>query len=338
MPSSTDPLVSVVVPTYNYGHLIAETIDSVQSQTYSNWEMLIVDDGSTDNTEEIVVRSAASDSRIRYIRQANAKQAAARNTGIKQARGEYFQFLDADDLIEPRKLEQQVRFLEQEPLIDITYSGASYFSEAHKGERLQSRQYSSWEGAGAWMPEISGSGRELLTTLIGNNIMVVNSPLIRRRVIEQVGMFDVDLTPVEDWEFLIRCAVADMKFAYKDFQDGRAAVRAHLLSASRSQPRYLRAVLKMRQKIASMEISDEAREANRLRAAENVGHLGVEEVAAGNLLTGVSQMLKAAWADPRPRFRAKWLICVASAPFVNSDRLKRMVTSSLTRSSNPSTS
>jgi glycosyltransferase involved in cell wall biosynthesis len=339
MSTTRSPLVSVVVPSYNYGHLIAETIESVRSQSYANWEMVVVDDGSTDDTQAVVSRWANSDSRIRYFRQENSRQAAARNQGLKQARGEYFQFLDADDLIEPRKLEQQVGFLEQQPHVDITYSGVTYFAEAHKSERLLSRQYSSWEGKDSWMPEISGTGRDLLITLLGNNIMVVNSPLMRRRVIDRVGMFDVDLTPVEDWEFLIRCAVADLRFAYEDFEDGRAAVRAHPLSASLNQPRYLRAVLKMRQKVASMDIGDDARTVNRLKAAENRGHLGVEEASAGNLLIGMSQMWKAAWADPRLRFRGKWLICAASAPFVKSDTLKRMVTSSLSRPfANPGTS
>src|SRR5947207_2276441 len=154
MSTASQPLVSVIIPTYNYARFIAEALASVQSQTYSNWEMIVVDDGSTDDTEAVVKRIAADERRISYLRQENAQQAAARNNGIRQAKGNYFQFLDADDLIEPQKLEQQVAFLQQHPEVDIAYSSVRYFSES--GERMLSRQYSSWEDAGAWMPEISG--------------------------------------------------------------------------------------------------------------------------------------------------------------------------------------
>ncbi|HXI23654.1 MAG TPA: glycosyltransferase [Pyrinomonadaceae bacterium] len=331
MSTASQPLVSVIIPSYNYARFIAEAVAGVHSQTYSNWEIIIVDDGSTDNTEEIVKGLAADEPRISYLRQENARQAAARNNGIAHARGDYFQFLDADDSIEPQKLEQQVAFLEQHPDVNITYSGVRYFSSQRAGELLLSRQYSSWEDSGAWMPEISGQGKEILLALLRNNIMVVNAPLIRREVIDRVGLFDVDLTPVEDWEYLIRCAAAGAVFSFNDLEGARALVRAHGDSSSLNQPRYLRSVLKMRKKIARLNLDAEALELNRQKVAETEGHLGIEEVAHGKLGSGISQMLKAALKDPRFRFRAKWLICAASAPFVSGDRLKRMVTSSLSR-------
>jgi glycosyltransferase involved in cell wall biosynthesis len=329
--SEQSPLVSVIIPSYNYGRFIAQAIESLLQQTYNSWEVLVVDDGSTDNTEEVVMGIAADEPRINYLHQDNARQAAARNNGIRHAKGDLFQFLDADDLIEPQKLEQQVAFLERHPDVDITYSGVRYFSSEHAGELLLSRQYSSWEDSGAWMPEISGQGREILLTLLGNNIMVVNAPLIRRELIDRVGLFDVDLTPVEDWEYLIRCAAAGAVFSFNDGEGARALVRAHEESSSLNQPRYLRSVLKMRKKIAQLDLDAEALELNRQKIAETEGHLGIEEVAHGKLGSGISQMLKAALKDPRFRFRAKWLICAASAPFVSGDRLKGMVTSSLSR-------
>src|SRR5688500_7922397 len=115
------PLVSVVVPTYNYARFIGETFDSLRAQTYADWECVVVDDGSTDDTVEVVARWRERDPRIRYLRQPNQRQAAAKNTGLKEARGRYIQFLDADDLVEPRKLERQVEFLEATPSADIVY-------------------------------------------------------------------------------------------------------------------------------------------------------------------------------------------------------------------------
>lgn len=327
--SSSRPLVSVIIPTYNYGRFIGEAVASLQLQTYANWEAIVVDDGSTDNTKQVVAELARDEPRVIYVAQENARQGAARNNGIAHARGDYFQFLDADDLIEPNKLERQLAFLEQHAEVDIVYSSVRYFSAAAGGELLLSRQYSSWEDEGAWMPELSGHGTELLVALLRNNIMVVNAPLMRRRLIEKVGAFDKDLTPVEDWEYLIRCAISGAVFSFDDEEGSRALVRAHEASASLNQPRYLRSVLLMRSKISRMNLDDAALKLNREKIAEAEGHLGVEEVAHGNIGSGISQMFKAAIKDPRLRFRAKWLVCAVSAPFVSGERLKGMVTSSL---------
>jgi glycosyltransferase involved in cell wall biosynthesis len=327
------PTVSIIIPTYDYAQLISQALESVQSQSYEEWECVVVDDGSTDNTEDVVASYSKQDPRIRFIRQANQRQAAARNTGIKNSAGTYIQFLDADDLIEPRKLELQVAYLEQHPEVDITYSGVRYFTADHVDERLLSRQYSSWEGAGAWMPEITGEGKVILPVLLRNNIMVVNSPLLRRRVVDQVGLFDVGLTPVEDWDYWIRCAAKGLTFRFHDFAESRALVRAHDMSSSKDQRRMLRATLLMRQKLATLLVDKDLRELNQQRLVEAEGHLGIEEVINGSMSTGLYQILKAATLAPRLRFKAKWLLCAWSAPFVSHDRLRQMVTSSLIRSS-----
>lgn len=96
------PFFSIVVPTYNRAHLIAKAIDSVLAQTYTDWELLIVDDGSKDNTREVV--TAYTDLRVKYIYQQNAERSAARNNGIKQAQGTYICFLDSDDYYLPNRL------------------------------------------------------------------------------------------------------------------------------------------------------------------------------------------------------------------------------------------
>ena len=133
--SLSQTLVSVIVPTYNYGHLISETLTSIQSQTYENWECIVVDDGSTDNTGKVVADYSAKDPRIRYIQQENRRQAAARNNGIGHSRGDYVQFLDADDMMECKKLEQQVAFLNVSPDVDIVYSNVRYFDNENPAAR-----------------------------------------------------------------------------------------------------------------------------------------------------------------------------------------------------------
>jgi glycosyltransferase involved in cell wall biosynthesis len=324
--SSHPPLISVIVPSYNYGHLIAETLSCLQSQSYENWECLIVDDGSTDNTAAVVNSFIAEDARFQYFSQTNQRQAAARNLGLKESKGSYVQFLDSDDLIEQRKLELHVNYLEQHPEVDIVYSGVRYFSSENPDERLISRRYSMWDDGEAWMPELSGAGQTLLPALLQNNIMVVNSPLVRRRLIDSIGSFDVTLTPVEDWQYWIRCAAAGATFYYDDTPESRALVRHHSLSASVDGRRMLQANKSMRKTLATLPMNDAMKDLNRLMLAEAEGLLGVEETVNGNLWTGISGMCKAALIDRRPRAKAKWLFCAASAPFVSTKRLHEMVT------------
>ena len=97
------PFFSIVIPTYNRAHLIKSTIESVQAQTYLNWELLLVDDGSKDSTKEVV--EEINDARIKYIYQTNAERSAARNNGVNNATGKYVCFLDSDDLYLPMHLE-----------------------------------------------------------------------------------------------------------------------------------------------------------------------------------------------------------------------------------------
>lgn len=326
------PLVSVIVPTYNYAHVLAQALDSVRSQSFQEWECIVVDDGSTDKTEEVVELHAQQDPRIRYIRQANQRQAVARNTGIKNSAGTYLQFLDADDLIEPKKLELQVAYLEQHPEVDIVYSGARYFTNEDPQERLVSRHHPMWEDGEDWMTGVSGTGSDILPQLLRNNIMVISSPLFRRRVIDAVGFFDVTLRAVEDWYYLVNCASKGFTFQHKDFENSRSLVRTHPLSWSTDESRVLRATIDMRKLIAELPLDQAMHQLNRLLLAEAEGLLGVEEVVKGRVGIGVYQMCKAALMDKRPRYKAKWLICAGSAPFVSSDRLRRMVTSSLTGS------
>lgn len=106
-------LVSIIMPSYNTGRFIKETIDSVLAQSYSDWELIIVDDCSTDNTDEIV-KPYLADARIRYIKNdTNSGAAVSRNRALREAKGRWIAFLDSDDLWEPQKLEKQIAFMEK---------------------------------------------------------------------------------------------------------------------------------------------------------------------------------------------------------------------------------
>ena len=108
------PKISVVIPAFNRGHIITETLDSVLHQTYNNWECLVIDDGSTDNTEDVVKSYSKQDARIKFIKRPKERTkgaSACRNIGIEESTGEYFQFLDSDDLLEKNKFEIQIKEL-----------------------------------------------------------------------------------------------------------------------------------------------------------------------------------------------------------------------------------
>ena len=112
-------LVSIITPCYNGAKYISETIDSVITQTYSKWEMIIVDDGSVDNSAEIVRKYTENDSRLHLVQQKNAGSAAARNNGIRRCDGQYIALLDADDLWKPDFLEKQIKFMKKKNAICV---------------------------------------------------------------------------------------------------------------------------------------------------------------------------------------------------------------------------
>lgn len=130
----SNSLVSIITPTYNCGRFIEETIKSVQAQTYADWEMIISDDCSTDNTRDVISPYLESDSRIKYIcNEKNSGAAITRNNALKVAKGRWIAFLDSDDLWLPEKLERQIRFMEEN---GYAFSYHEYTEISESGEDL----------------------------------------------------------------------------------------------------------------------------------------------------------------------------------------------------------
>ncbi len=327
-PATSPPLVSVIVPAYNYGEFIGQTLASVQAQTYDNWECLVIDDDSTDSTPQVVARYAQEDSRIIYLHQKNQRQAAARNKGLRNAKGKYVQFLDADDLIEAYKFERQVGYLEQHPEVDIVYSSVRYFNSENVHERL----FSMVEDNAPWMPEVSGPGQDILPLLVRANIMAVNSPLIRRGTVADVGPFDQDLPPLEDWDFWMRCAVTGKFFQYNQTSGTLALVRSHPTSSSRNNVRMMRAVVQMRKKWDQRIDCGEIRKLNRELMSTDAWCLGVEEILHGSLLRGTGSLVEAGLVERRFNYKMKMFVCAFIAPFVSRQRFHLIASSSITES------
>ncbi len=180
------PKVSVIIPTYNRMHLIARAIDSVLAQTFTDYEIIVIDDGSKDDTQQIL---QTYQTKIKYIFQDNQGISEARNRGIQESKGEYIAFLDSDDWWAPEKLTEQVKILNTHKNIGIVYSRMPIINE--KGETIGMKP----NGA-------SGKNFKELLEIWGD--LPTSTVLTRRECFDKVGTFDKDLPPMEDIDMWLR--------------------------------------------------------------------------------------------------------------------------------------
>lgn len=187
--NSTNPKVSVIIPTYNAGQYIKDAIKSALNQTYKNIEIIVVDDGSIDDTGEVV-----KNYEIKYLRKANGGPASARNVGIKEARGEYIAFLDADDLWLPEKLQEQIDFAANNKSMGLVHSDVitKYSNGETKIKRKGKDNYC----------------RNEFYNLFMGNFITNSSVLAPKRHFEVFGSFDEspDLIANEDYDMWLRIA------------------------------------------------------------------------------------------------------------------------------------
>jgi glycosyltransferase involved in cell wall biosynthesis len=189
---SHHPLVSIVTPAFNAGKFICETIQSVRAQTFANWELIVVDDGSTDDTQK-AVEPFLTDPRIRLLCQINLGVSLARNAALRVSKGEWIAFLDADDVWFPEKLAQQLSAVELKPAANLVFT--NYF--IWDGDRdLELR----FKNASKFPAD------QLERRLIFHNLFGMSSVLVRRSVLEEAGEFDQTVAPAEDWDIWLRIA------------------------------------------------------------------------------------------------------------------------------------
>lgn len=185
--------VSVIIPIYKGAAFIALSIESVLAQSHLDLDLIIVNDGSPDNSVA-VIQPYFADPRVKYIEQQNAGVAAARNTGIRAATGDYIALVDQDDLWLTDKLARQVEYLDEHPEIALVHSKIHFIDEV--GERIPDPEW-------AWVAPTFG---QVLPELVKRNSICTCTVLMRKRALEQAGLFRQELAPADDWDLWLRVA------------------------------------------------------------------------------------------------------------------------------------
>lgn len=219
----SQPLVSVIIPSFNYGRYLPAALNSILAQTWSNWECLIIDNESTDNSQDVARDFIQKDHRFRLFIRNNKGPSSARNKGIQEAKGVFIQFLDADDILEPEKIRTGAEYLREHPETDLVYSEVRYFRNNDVSKKYFSMKTPDRE----WMPLVSGSGYPLLRQLVRYNIFTVHAPFIRRLMVDKTGKMDENLKGYEDWDYWLRMAENGGVFRFIKADNSLALVRIH---------------------------------------------------------------------------------------------------------------
>lgn len=210
------PLISIIIPCYNQAIFLPDCLDSILKQSFSNWEAIIVNDGSTDETCNVANKYCTIDSRIKLFEKQNGGLSSARNFGIEKSIGEWLLFLDADDLLIGDHLKEVFQIISSKPDANLIQTGYHHLNE---------------DGKQILHSVMPSKNPELLPSILTHNIGPVHTIIIRRSIIKQMHGFDETLNSCEDWDMWIRVA----KFGIKKVSINKALVGYRLASNSMSR-------------------------------------------------------------------------------------------------------
>jgi glycosyltransferase involved in cell wall biosynthesis len=284
--------VSVIIPTYNYCHFLGEAIQSVLEQTFSDFELIVVDDGSTDNTKEVV--DSFGDSRIRYIYQENRGVSAARNTGIKVSSGEYVAFLDSDDMWLPENLELKVKVLDSRSDVALICSDAYVFND-DTSDILGRLWHDKKSADRVNLQRVSK--QPLKEMLSRGGFIAPQLTVVRREVFTEVGYFDESLYVGEDWDMFIRIF---LRFPIEVLDKPLVRMRKHRdsLTANWDKIDLMRGLAAYDKVIRSYYLSDEHLKLVKRKLSRTLFRLGRNMVIEGKVTTGRERLLSAIETNP----------------------------------------
>ena len=242
MPESPDPRVTVITPAYNATLYLPSALESALQQTVQDFEVIVVDDGSTDGTFEVAAEFARRDPRISVIRQENGGIGSARNAALRTARGEWIALLDSDDMWLPHYLEEQLEILKMRPEVDILSANAINLGGAWDGQP--------YKAADGPLVDLS------LLDLIRSEDAVCILSMFRRRILRTIGVFDDTMRGSEDYDFWLRAAAAGARIAFNPTP--LALYRRRADSVSADEMRMLDAIVIPLRRIRALLPHDEA--------------------------------------------------------------------------------
>jgi glycosyltransferase involved in cell wall biosynthesis len=273
------PSVSIIVPAYNVSSYLSATLHSILAQTFTDWETIVVNDGSTDDTEAIARRYAREDARIRVLSKPNGGISSARNTALSASTSEFIAILDGDDIWLPEYLEAQVAILRARPEVDIVTGNGFNLGGSNDGEFAR--------------PFPDTRPQPTLIDIIADETAIFIMSVFRRRVYETIGGFDETLRTNEDYDYWLRAAAAGFRFFRNDRPLCRYRRRNDSLSANNM--RMLRGILRVYEKLRPSLARDHAalttldRQARRFRA-ELLTAEAKEAIATGDIETASAHL------------------------------------------------
>ena len=307
-PDTATPAVSVVVPAYNVAPFIAEALESVFAQTFTDFEVVIVNDGSPD-TEEFERALAPYRERLVYVRQENAGPSAARNAGIRRARGRYVAFLDGDDVWLPAYLEEQLAALAEGAGLDLVYSDAMLFGEGELVGRT-------------FMQTCPSRGPVTVESLLAQRCAVITSCVVaRREALVAAGLFNETYRRSEDFDLWVRMAHAGARLGYRRKVLARHRMRGDSLAADAARM-HEAAVGVYRDLARTLGLTPRERAAAEAEVANYEFDLALarakHELAAGEYARAAEELSRARGLGRAPGLRALKLrlalLCLSAAP------------------------
>ena len=287
------PIVSVIVPAFNVEPVLSETLASAQNQTCRELEVIVVDDGSTDSSLAIAQRFAASDPRFKALSQSNAGSAAARNTGLRAACGEWIAFLDADDVWLPGKIETQLQLAASDPKANFLFT--NYWNwDGQRDLSVYYRDRRKFPEGNVW--------RELIYW----GLFRTSTVMVRRQTLDVVGFLDPELRNVHDWDLWLR--IAEAGFWARGVWEPQARYRVWASNVSANRINIARYVVRTLEKaIARPQPAARLRD---YRRALSIARAQLELMQAQSLVASSPESVPAAvlrgWrCDPR---NVKWLL------------------------------
>jgi glycosyltransferase involved in cell wall biosynthesis len=299
----SEPLVSIIIPAYNYAHFITETLENILEQTYTNWECIVVDDGSTDNTSEVVKLFIDSHPHynFQYCKISNGGIAVARTAGIDRSKGKYLQFLDADDLLSADKLKVQVNHLEKHK-VALVYSSSRFFRIVNGVQVLEQRY------PDGFLSHESLNGYQLFQKLIEHNIFTVCSAMIRVDLFREVGGFAKVILNNEDWMLWFKMALTQPAFGFDNDISSYVLIRLHGSSVMTQHGIMFRSEVQVREEMTKL-LLDTDMDGKAALIKRNKDLLALHQVRSMEISKGMSHIIRSFIKHPFTDYRLLFMGC-----------------------------